>query len=67
MGIIEMIKRTCSCDEKTAREYLESEVNNLRELNEFEDLRNSDLEIACNNLGLDYDYVEYFIRRLAMC
>ena len=38
MGIIDLIERTCSCDEKTAHGYLESE-----------------------------DYVEYFIRRVAMC
>lgn len=67
MGIIDLIERTCSCDEKTAHGYLESEVNNLRELQELEDLRESDFETACENLGLDYDYVEYFIRRVAMC
>ncbi len=67
MEIIELIKRTCSCDEKTAHEYLESEVDNLRELQELDDLRESDLEVACDNLGLDYDHVEYFIRRVALC
>lgn len=66
MGIIELIKRTCSCDERTAHEYLESEVNNLRELQEADDLRESDFEGACENLGLDYDLVEYFINRVAM-
>lgn len=66
MGIIELIKRTCSCDDKTAHEYLESEVNNLRELQEADDLRESDFEVACENLGLDYDHVEYFINRVAM-
>ena len=66
MGIIDLIERTCSCDEKTAHEYLESEVNNLRELQELGDLREDDVETACRNLGLDYDYAEYFINRVAM-
>lgn len=67
MEIIELIRRTCSCDGRTAHEYLESEVDNLRELQELGDLRGSDFEVACDNLGLDYDYVEYFIHRVAMC
>ena len=67
MGIIDLIERTCSCDEKTAHGYLESEVNNLRELQKLEDLHVSDFETACENLSLDHDYVEYFIRRVAMC
>lgn len=66
MGIIELITRTCSCDEQTAREYLESEVRHLRELQELNDLREDDFDMACSNLGLDYDYVEYFIDRVAM-
>lgn len=32
----------------------------------FCDLREEDFEMACGNLGLDYDYVEYFINRVAM-
>lgn len=66
MEIIELIRQTCSCDEKTAHEYLESEVNNLCELQELDDLREGDFETACRNLGLDYDHVEYFISRVAM-
>ncbi len=67
MGIIEQITLTCSCDEETAREYLESEVSNLQELSALGDIRESDFEVACENLGLDYDHVEYFIDRVAMC
>lgn len=66
MGIIELITRTCSCDGQTAREYLESEVRHLQELQELNDLREDDFDMACSNLGLDYDYVEYFINRVAM-
>lgn len=37
----------------------------LRELQEADDLREDDMETACLNLGLDLDYREYFINRLA--
>lgn len=66
MDIIELITRNCSCDSDTAREYLESEVRHLQELLELDDLRDDDLEESCRNLGLDYDYVEYFINRVSM-
>ena len=48
-----------------AREYLDSEIRYLRELQEADDLREDDMETACLNLGLDLDYREYFINRLA--
>ena len=35
------------------------------ELQELDDLREGDIELACSNLGLDLDYQEYFINRLA--
>lgn len=66
MDIIGLISRTCSCDMQTAQEYLESEVRHLQELQKLGDLREDDLETACGNLGLDYDYMEYFINRVAM-
>jgi hypothetical protein len=34
-------------------------------LKELDDLRQGDLEVACDNLGLEHDYVEYFINALA--
>lgn len=37
----------------------------LRELQEADDLREDAMETACLNLGLDLDYREYFINRLA--
>ena len=37
----------------------------LRELQELDDLREDDIDMACSNLGLDFDYREYFINRLA--
>ena len=46
-------------------EYLDSEIRYLRELQEADDLREDDMETACLNLGLDLDYREYFINRLA--
>ena len=44
---------------------MDSEIRNLRELQELDDLREDDIDMACSNLGLDFDYREYFINRLA--
>jgi len=63
--MIDLICRTCSCNSEEASEYLESEVQNLMELQEVNDLRYSDFELACSNLGLENDYIPYFINRLA--
>lgn len=64
-NIIERICNACSCNETEAQEYLESEVNNLRELRDLDDLRDGDIETACSGLGLDLDYMAYFIEALA--
>ena len=64
-NIIELIGNSCGCSQTEAQEYLDSEVKYLRELQEVGDLRGDDIEIACSNLGLDLDYQEYFINRLA--
>ena len=64
-NIITLICNSCSCGKTEAQEYLDSELQNLRELQELDDLRESDIELACSNLGLDFDYQEYFINRLA--
>lgn len=64
-NIIELIGNSCSCSRTEAQEYLDSEVKYLRELQEVGDLRGDDIEMACSNLGLDLDYQEYFINRLA--
>ncbi|GAE84888.1 hypothetical protein [Bacteroides reticulotermitis] len=64
--IIKRICNSCSCDECEAQEYLDDEIRNLRELKELNDLRYSDLELACTNLGLENDYVQYFINRLSV-
>ncbi|WP_028896272.1 hypothetical protein [Prevotella sp. HUN102] len=63
--MIELICKTCCCKLEEASEYLESEVQNLMELQEVNDLRYSDFELACSNLGLENDYIPYFINRLA--
>ena len=34
-------------------------------MQEADDLRGDDIGMACSNLGLDLDYQEYFINRLA--
>lgn len=65
--IIGLVSNSCSCDRETAEEYLASEVRNLQELQELDDLRGDDIELACSNLGLDLDCMEYFVHRLAGC
>lgn len=44
---------------------MDDELRHLRELQEVNDLREDDIGMACSNLGLDLDYQEYFINRLA--
>ena len=53
------------CNGTEAQEHLDSELRHLRELQELDDLREDDIEVACLNLGLDLDWQEYFINRLA--
>ena len=65
INIIEQISNSCSCSHMEAQEYLDSEIRYLRELQEADDLREDDIEMACSNLGLDLDNQEYFINRLA--
>ena len=64
-NIIELISNSCSCSQTEAQEYLDSEIRYLHELQGVDDLREDDIETACLNLGLDLDYQEYFINRLA--
>ena len=47
--IIDRICTSCGCDKETAREYLDAEVRNLRELRNANDLREGDLESAMTN------------------
>ena len=63
INIIEQISNSCSCSHMEAQEYLDSEIRYLRELQEADDLREDDIEMACSNLGLDLDNQEYFINR----
>lgn len=65
MGIIEKICNSCSCNKQEAQEYLDDEIRNLRDLQAVDDLRYNDYEVACQSLGLDFDFVEYFITQLA--
>ena len=66
-SIIKRICNSCSCNEQEAQEYLDDEIRNLRELKELDDFRYSDIEVACDNLGLEQDYVQYFIHVLSVC
>ena len=64
-NIISLISSSCGCSQTEAQEYLDSEIRYLRELQEADDLREDDIEMACSNLGLDQDWQIYFINRLA--
>ena len=59
MDIVNQISINLLCDGQTAQEYLEAEVRHLQELQELNDLREDDLYMACSNLGIEDDYVEY--------
>ena len=47
--IIDRICTSCWCDKETAREYLDADVRNLRELCDANDLLEGDLESAMAN------------------
>lgn len=64
MDIIERICNSCDCDKQEAQEYLNDELCNLRDLQSTDDIRYNDLEAACQNLGLESDFVQYFIMQL---
>lgn len=63
--IIRRICNSCSCNETEAQEYLDDEIRNLRELSDANDLRYEDMKQACAGLGLENDYVQYFINVLS--
>ncbi len=64
-SIIKRVCNSCECTEEQAREYIDDEIRNLRELRDLGDLRYSDVEVSCDNLGLDHDAVEYILHVLA--
>jgi hypothetical protein len=64
MDITERICNSCDCDKQEAQEYLNDELCNLRDLQSTDDIRYNDLEAACQNLGLESDFVQYFIMQL---
>lgn len=66
ISIITAVMHGCSCTEQEAQEYLESEVDNLRDYANIGDLRYYDFRTACDNLGIDADYEMYFINQLAI-
>lgn len=62
--IIERICGSCGCDEATAKEYLNAEIRYLRELQEVNDLQESDIKQSCSDLGIESECMEYFIMAL---
>ena len=65
-SIVKRICSSCNCDELMAQQYLNDEIRHLRELWELDDFRYNDMEQACSNLGLENDYVQYFIGILSV-
>lgn len=66
-SIINRISISCNRNEQEAQEYLNDEIRNLQELRELDDFRYSDMEQACANLGLENDYIQYFLGILSVC
>lgn len=64
--LINNICSACHCGKRKAQRYLDSEIQNLRELRDMGELRYDDLEAACSNLGVDFDYTEYFATALSL-
>lgn len=64
MNIIASIQVSCNCTEEQAQEYLQAEFRYLEDLQKANDLRYSDFEQTCTNLGLDSDWIPYFINEL---
>lgn len=64
MTILASIQVACNCTEEQAQEYLQAEFRYLEDLQKANDLRYSDFEQACTNLGLDSDWIQYFINEL---
>ena len=44
----------------SAKEYLNDEIRHLRELQEVNDLQESDIELSCSGLGIESECMEYF-------
>ena len=68
-NILDAICNTCSCSAEEAQEHLDNELRHLRELRELESeglgtLESRDFQYACENLGLESDYQDYFINQL---
>ena len=64
--LINNICSACHCGKCKAQKYLDSEIQNLRELRDMGELCYDDLEAACSNLGVDFDYTEYFATALSL-
>ena len=64
-NIIKAIMNGCLCSKSTAQEYLDGELDNLCDLAELDDLRYDDLENACFSLGIESDYIEVLIEKIA--
>lgn len=59
--IEELVTKTCHCTKEKAREYIDDELRCLREYADSGDLRYADFEVACSDLGIENDYIEYFM------
>lgn len=62
--IINRIATSCNMPLDDAEQELNANINYLRELQELNDLRYSDIIQVCQDLGLESDFDEYFLSRL---
>lgn len=60
-NVIFAISKSCGVSESDALELFNSEVRYLKELAGDNDLRYSDIEQSCADLGIENDYAENFI------
>jgi hypothetical protein len=64
MDIVETTQKSCDLTKEQAEHEVNSEVNNLRDLLYADDLRFSDFEDACENLGVETDNIDELMSRL---
>ena len=65
-NLIALVMITCSCSMAQAQEYIDDELRNLTSIAQSEDgLEYRDIEYACENLGVESDWEEFFVNAMA--
>lgn len=58
--------RGCHCMEADAKDYLKFEIENLKSLRDENDLHYEDFIDSCKGLGLDEDYISFFVLQVSI-